>query len=1242
MQMEYQQERRFDPRTQTTNMEQLVHESTRPKMVHHHSLMETDGQYSRFNSSSRAGRPMFASAIPKCHNYDMPRAQYAPFISPQAVNHSNSYASNNSMAMNRTNSSVGSFHEQDQSGHNDMFFRSQACEREFQSRQNQYPVQNNSMQHPGQQQMGYYRNYNNQRFDPVCDHSFNHETASNCSMDMNFGSVLNAGTSGMQQRHYMNTSNVQQQMIPGTSNFRMNNVSRQSLDGRISPAVSADFNHLQEETYCDAFINTLNVEDEALCDKEPTSLYMWIIKPVPGTRKICVEGKKSLADENFWHSGEITRRLNEKLLVTQNGSLYKLVGKIEIMDAMAAGFSRKTANAFLNGFPSDWEKVIEEHYSSQVQESYENTGSDSSEEITTIEDDGMDEIVEGNIDSVSEIEPQLENEVEQLENDDIICEEINEVGQSDDIDTEQVVEDVIEQEPDTVQKTGRNKKSDTKDVVLDNWIINFLPDGKGIQVLGLKPNGLLWHSSAVEKRLGKRHLLTSTGTTYKLKGPMDKLVALNEGLPDSIISKFKDGFPNEWQEVIQEFLQESKLKRKKEKKKLPVSKKTKASKEENNKKKPTSEKGIKKLDKSLEKRTKSDRTKKPTQSEKSGKQKTPERSRKDLHMRKINRTLEKKDNSLKRSNDKTRSLNNTPKAPSNICPPVKLYETSSTVITPGGQSIDLENLGRSRSGRLIKPRLQWWTGQRLKIQGDRAVVKTPTLASSMYVRNFEQQYQKTTHRITPYWNPREKDKDYSFCSGKNSSKLKSITEDVDSDTKISDTKDVTSDGNSSIDNTLQLEVRVVLERAKSNRKSRERRETCYGSLNSGGDNECSNPYDLNESDDAEIPNKKVGKKSTKKRLSLKTARAKRQEQIERENEKVVEQENEVSSTTGALSNKEENEIVDNVGNSARSQRSSRRNEKAASVVPKVRPTRYSRRRTLPAVIEDDCEKENSEVGKKSARKETRISTDNEPEAESLEDHWTDEEKERFTDACKTVSASHPYYWENVADMVRTKTAESCKDYYYKSENLNKSVKKKTTKASKKEEKKVTAVTANVGTLRRKQQLRDVLDQQNENWQDDLFDSTPYRQQKKRKVQKLSDLDDDDTLFEKLAKKQGKSRFETPVTSGMLKSRVTAPFASTKKTPKSSIPIEEMEDKRSNELDGYVNNMVKRKLRSRDRNKRFQKTPNCKSIVPNEEITPGQKLMFNKYINEKKNESENFVNSDEEEDYYWEDEATLTT
>ena len=57
--------------------------------------------------------------------------------------------------------------------------------------------------------------------------------------------------------------------------------------------------------------------------------------------------------------------------------------------------------------------------------------------------------------------------------------------------------------------------------------------------------------------------------------------------------------------------------------------------------------------------------------------------------------------------------------------------------------------------------------------------------------------------------------------------------------------------------------------------------------------------------------------------------------------------------------------------------------------------------------------------------------------------------------------------------------------------------------------------------------------------------------------------DDDAIFEELARKQGKSRFETPVNTETMCSRITVPFASSKKTPVSNINVEMLEGRYDN-------------------------------------------------------------------------------
>ena len=44
-----------------------------------------------------------------------------------------------------------------------------------------------------------------------------------------------------------------------------------------------------------------------------------------------------------------------------------------------------------------------------------------------------------------------------------------------------------------------------------------------------------------------------------------------------------------------------------------------------------------------------------------------------------------------------------------------------------------------------------------------------------------------------------------------------------------------------------------------------------------------------------------------------------------------------------------------------------------------------------------------------------------------------------------------------------------------------------------------ALTAKAGTMKRKRQLRDLVEQHNRGYEDDIFDSTPFKKQKKLKV-----------------------------------------------------------------------------------------------------------------------------------------------
>ena len=62
------------------------------------------------------------------------------------------------------------------------------------------------------------------------------------------------------------------------------------------------------------------------------------------------------------------------------------------------------------------------------------------------------------------------------------------------------------------------------------------------------------------------------------------------------------------------------------------------------------------------------------------------------------------------------------------------------VLTPGGEVINLEAVKRSKSGRILKPCVYWWAGQRVKVTEEGLVVQSSTEYGSRYVKEREDEY----------------------------------------------------------------------------------------------------------------------------------------------------------------------------------------------------------------------------------------------------------------------------------------------------------------------------------------------------------------------------------------------------------------------------------------------------------------------------------------------------------------------
>ena len=60
----------------------------------------------------------------------------------------------------------------------------------------------------------------------------------------------------------------------------------------------------------------------------------------------------------------------------------------------------------------------------------------------------------------------------------------------------------------------------------------------------------MWLSDTILARITFNKVITSTNTCYELVGPIDS----NNQKSFNISSKFEDGFPDNWEEVIQDHL----------------------------------------------------------------------------------------------------------------------------------------------------------------------------------------------------------------------------------------------------------------------------------------------------------------------------------------------------------------------------------------------------------------------------------------------------------------------------------------------------------------------------------------------------------------------------------------------------------------------------------------------------------------------------------------------------------------
>ncbi|XP_015487779.1 mis18-binding protein 1 isoform X1 [Parus major] len=109
--------------------------------------------------------------------------------------------------------------------------------------------------------------------------------------------------------------------------------------------------------------------------------------------------------------------------------------------------------------------------------------------------------------------------------------------------------------PPTDQPAGKAHKE--KIICLSSWRIKVLAGDKEICVEGKRKDmrQLLWHSSAITERVSHNQVRTSSGTVYLLQGKIDSAVMRKEGFPFRFIKRFTYGFSRRWKEYVKELLE---------------------------------------------------------------------------------------------------------------------------------------------------------------------------------------------------------------------------------------------------------------------------------------------------------------------------------------------------------------------------------------------------------------------------------------------------------------------------------------------------------------------------------------------------------------------------------------------------------------------------------------------------------------------------------------------------------------
>ncbi|XP_066198902.1 mis18-binding protein 1 isoform X2 [Saccopteryx leptura] len=112
--------------------------------------------------------------------------------------------------------------------------------------------------------------------------------------------------------------------------------------------------------------------------------------------------------------------------------------------------------------------------------------------------------------------------------------------------------------PPSIYQTTTDGVKNCKVVQLQEWMIKIINSNTAICVEGklIDITNIYWHSNAIVERIAYNKLRTSSGNIYILKGLIDQISMKEAGYPYYLIRKFMYGFPENWKEQIDNFLEQ--------------------------------------------------------------------------------------------------------------------------------------------------------------------------------------------------------------------------------------------------------------------------------------------------------------------------------------------------------------------------------------------------------------------------------------------------------------------------------------------------------------------------------------------------------------------------------------------------------------------------------------------------------------------------------------------------------------